>query len=446
LPSQAKSVGQLAQVMHSFLNLGDGLVVVVAGREVGAYGARMDRETLQGFVRSAAKTFDSEGYAQGIEQIVRSVDNERARSARQGRNLVLMIIGIPAVAIWWASRRGKKRRAAELAEARTATRDLSTQLASEFEKLDSDFEYAILGESDAAHKKLLQEQRHHMGEAFSTAMKRISDAENLQDFSAAKRDLQAAQAAMQRARNALEGKPVDEGVTPVSAPLPGNDAAGANAFDSNGDVEVPPLGANYQGAQPGYALDFFTSQPVPRDQMVPVDLEINGQRRRVWASRDSAQAALSGEPQIATIPYNGQQRAWFDVPQYNPWSDFGSQMIQMVALNMMINSMMGHHHGWSGGGWGGGGWSGSDYGGGRDYGWNDSSNGIGVSRDDEYSARRDDGYDQRMSEASRDAGAASLDSPLHGGTGWFNSTPGDEGASASLDVFGGGGFSGGDSS
>jgi hypothetical protein len=105
--------------------------------------------------------------------------------------------------------------------------------------------------------------------------------------------------------------------------------------------------------------------------------------------------------------------------------------------------MTGHHH--AGAGWGGGGWMGGDYGG-RDYGWNDSSNGIGASRDDEYSARRDDGYDQRMSEASRDAGSASLDSPLHGGTDWFHSSSGDEGASASLDVFGGGGFSGGDSS
>lgn len=460
LPRGARTAGHLAQQAHGYLKPGDdGFVVVVAGREVGVYGAGLSKQRLQDIVQSSAKTFDSEGYAAGVAQIARLVAGEKARDDALGRNTLLALVGIPTALILWTRHRGKKRRAVHLAQTREAARALSSKLAPQLEKLDSDFEYALLSEDDQTRKTQLQEHRRRAGEAFSDAMRLLGEAQSADEFSRALAALQAAQSEMQRAGNVLQGRPADEGVPtspspvpplapmmmpPADAPANGSFNGSRPAGGADGTVEVPPLGDGLEGARPGYALDFFTSQPVPRDQMVPVDLEINGQKRRVWASRESAQSALAGEPQIATLHHEGQQRAWFDVPQYNPWHSFGAQMLQMMAINMLLNSMMGHNHAFGGGyagygGWGGG-WFDGGYSGSHDDGYH------GRNYHDSDSARRDDGYDSRMNDASHDAGVASLDAPFSGGD--FSASPASsEAGNASLDIFGGSsGGLGGDSS
>jgi hypothetical protein len=248
---------------------------------------------------------------------------------------------------------------------------------------------------------------------------------------------------MQRARAILEGKPVDMpamNVATANPPLPQGAPSQSHTqsqfWESGPDgFELPPLGDDYDDARNGYALDFFTSQPVPRDQMVPVDLDINGQRRRVWASRESAQRALAGDAQIATVNYGGASRPWFEArDQYNPWNGFGSQFLQMMAMNMLINSMF------NSGGYGAnyGGYNsqfGGVYGGDHNNDWNRHND---RSRDYENSREQPD---SRVETASHEAGEASLGSPFSDGD-WSSS---DNSGSSSLDIFGSG-SSGSDSS
>lgn len=446
LPPNARSVSALAQAVHNFMSLGDnGLMIAVAGRSVGVYGGGLDKTTLNEIAKSAAKTFDSEGYAQGVAQIARMADEEKARGAAGTRNLGLLLVGVPVGGFLLYKRHANKLREEEAAQARVQARDLSNKLAPQFEKLDSDYEYALLAETDPNRKAALQEQRARAGEAFSASMKRLGAAQNGSDFIATVAALQAAQMQMQRARNVLENKPENDGVQAPSgdgAPHMSTHARGNITQTPPDVIEVPPLGADLPGARQGYALDFFTSQPVLRNEMVPVDLEVNGQKRRVWASRQSAQNALAGQPQIATVNNGGQQRAWFDVPQYNPWQNFGSTMLQMMTMNMLLNSMMGHSYAFGGGygGYGGysGGWFDSGYQGGYNEGYND-----GLHHGGGYGGGSD-GYDNRTQDVANQAGEASFDSPFAGGGGWGGSS--DDAGSSSMDVFGGGSSYGGDSS
>jgi tetratricopeptide (TPR) repeat protein len=450
LPQGHQSAAPLTQMLHGRLGLGeDGLLVVVSDRprSLGIYGGGLDKASLDEIALRTAKTFDSEGYAAGISRVIALVDEERARQASASRNLILMIIGVPTGLILWGVQRGKKRRAAEAAQARELAITQSNRLTPLYEKLSSDFEYALLGQTDPVRRDALLASQQRAGEAFSEAMSRLKRAHTSSDYDASRGYMKAADREMQRARNVLNGLDADAGLQPQVAS--GNDVNVAGALQSGpipagarhvweeGEFEVPPLGANMPGAQPGYALDFFTSQPVPRDQMVPVDIDINGQQRRVWATPDSAQRALNGDPQIATVNSGGQSQAWFDTPRYNPWNDWGSQALQMIALNVLINSMMnsGRSYGY-GNGYGG---YDSGYGGGYGGNWNDdreATRGDGL--------LRDQGYDSRMDDTATSAGGASLESPFD--RDWSGVNDNTSAGGASLDVFGGGGFSGGDSS
>lgn len=437
MPRRYRSIGQWAEAENRNLNLGNGLMIVVTSHDVGAYGANLAKAELQNTVQASAKTFTAEGYPAGIAQITRMASEAHSSNKSHQQSMIFLIIAIPAGIIIFLMQRRKKQSAQELGQIEGEANEVSAKIAPAFEKLDSDFEYALLAEKDPARKQLLEERRDRVGQMFSGGMKQLQNATTAGDFLTARNALQATQVEMQRAHNILQRKPEDEGVQQLQAATPAasgsalpHHATGSPLPSANsGDVvEIPPIGANYPGAQQDYALDFFTSQPVPIAQMVPVEIEVNGQRRRVWASPQSAQSALAGNPQIATMNYQGQSRPWFDVPQtqYNPWHDFGSTMLQMMAFNMMWDAMT-DRHSYYNSGWGGG------YGGGG-YGWNDYNQGGYINRDA--------GYDNRMQDAGSAAGAASINSPISGG---WDTTP-DNAGSASLDVFGGGGVSGGGSS
>jgi hypothetical protein len=432
------TTAQTAQKMDSWLQLEKqkGIVIVVTQqpRNVAAYGGfflRGNREEVQKIVQGAAKTFNTQGYAAGIGQIVREFDAAEAGSSRTGSMALLVIIGVPVGGVWFLVRRGKKKREEETVALRNETRELSAQLAPDYEKLASDYEFAIVAEQDPTRKRELQEANNRAGTAFSAAMKQLNNAEEYNALAGARNGLMQAREQMQRARNILDGKPEDEGLYQAPPPQFGSQRV-AGAFDNGGfgqgnvfdNDEIPPLGQNYPGARPGYALDFFTSQPVPVDQLVPVDIDVNGQRKRVWATRESAQRVFSGQPAVATVNYQGQQVPWYGAPNsYNPWNDFGSTMLQMMAMNMMMNAMFSshyggvHHHYHDSGGWDSGGGSGWN----NDWNSNDSQSG-GLNND--YS----------------DAGSASLDAPFAGG--WSDGGASDAG-SASLDMFGSSDFGGG---
>jgi uncharacterized membrane protein YgcG len=69
--------------------------------------------------------------------------------------------------------------------------------------------------------------------------------------------------------------------------------------------------------EPKAGVDFFTGQYA--DDLQPIEIAIDGNRRTVMASRDSIQALQSGQaPQIAGQNLNGRFTPWYGVPDYEP--------------------------------------------------------------------------------------------------------------------------------
>ena len=69
--------------------------------------------------------------------------------------------------------------------------------------------------------------------------------------------------------------------------------------------------------EPKAGVDFFTGQYA--DDLQPIEIAIDGNRRTVMASRDSIQALQSGQaPQIAGQNLHGRFTPWYGVPDYEP--------------------------------------------------------------------------------------------------------------------------------
>jgi len=108
---------------------------------------------------------------------------------------------------------------------------------------------------------------------------------------------------------------------------------------------------------PRPGICYFTG--IPSDQLQPVEIAINGQRRTVMASPEAIHGLQSGQPpQIAGDQVQGQFMPWYRVPNYNPsvgpqsYGGFGSgsffgDMLMFSAISSMFNGW--NHQGYQSG-------------------------------------------------------------------------------------------------
>lgn len=302
---EKQSADGYAVQLLAFMRRENGLAIVVAGREIGFAGEEVDDATRADIVKGAARTFDSESYAAGIAQIAADLAARRASRNASRWQLVGVALGLLLGGAYWLFRR--RRRAVQLATntAREQVKELAKKLAPRCKNLGADLDYALLGEDDETRRALLQTHQTRVRESLARARRRIESAQTLADWNSAQAELENVSREYSRARNALQHLPEDFEADESSPHI----------------IEVPPLGSDLAGARVGFALDFFTSQPVVRRKMVPVDLTVGTQQRRVWAARETAARVLAGDSQIAVMDYGSGKRAWFDVPHFDAWKN-----------------------------------------------------------------------------------------------------------------------------
>jgi hypothetical protein len=202
LPLSAANADETATDLHQSLSLGTrGLVVLIAGHSVAAYGAGLPQDELQTIVQSAARTFDSETYAAGIAQIVRSADQKRGQQISNIRALLLVLAGLVAGGIYLVMRRKRKRYTTRLNAARERACELSVRLSSRLETLNSD--YSLL-DDNAQQSAQIAEQHRAAAQVLADASKTLDDARSAEEFEAALHSLQSAESAIQQTRAALE--------------------------------------------------------------------------------------------------------------------------------------------------------------------------------------------------------------------------------------------------
>ena len=352
---ETQSADGSAESLLRFMRRENGLAIVVAGREIGFAGAEIDDTTRADILKGAARTFDSESYAAGIAQIASDIAARRAARGALRWQLSLAAAALLLGGAYWLFRH--RRRAAQRATfaAREGVRELAKTLAPRCKNLGADLEYALLAEDDETRRTLLQTHQARVAETMTRARRRIEGAQTLSDWKTAAAELENVSREYSRARNVLQHLPEDFEADETAPHI----------------IEVPPLGSDLAGARAGFALDFFTSQPVVRRKMVPVDLTVGTQIRRVWAARETAARVLAGEAQIAAMDYGSGKRAWFDVPHFDAWRG-ENESLETLPLSEIAAAMAAQNQHLGGGYIGFGrherGWFAPDY-----SGWNGSA-------------------------------------------------------------------------
>jgi hypothetical protein len=106
--------------------------------------------------------------------------------------------------------------------------------------------------------------------------------------------------------------------------------------------------------EPKQGVDFFTGQYA--DDLRPIDIAIDGQRRTVMASAESIEALQRGEsPQVAGRNVNGRFTPWYGDPDYTPGYGRGygfgggggsmlGDLLMFSAVSSIFNPFRGGSH------------------------------------------------------------------------------------------------------
>ena len=154
-------------------------------------------------------------------------------------------------------------------------------------------------------------------------------------------------------------------------------------------AELDSIPANERG------VSFFSGQPLPSSELVPVTIVVQGKKRTVMASREEAATIARGEtPEVRAFrDDSGQYVPWYEYRSYDPYRDYygnrglfsGSDFVSLYLLSQLMGPGMYGGYGpwgyggygwgmpvppptWGGWGWGGGYTSGDYYGAGGAYG------------------------------------------------------------------------------
>ena len=204
LPLPYRSVGQWANDMYGFLHAGPGICVIVASTDVGFHSPDIDKKSEQNLILGASRTFDSEGYAAGIAQIVRNVDYLRAarrrarlKNALLGFSLLVVIAG--AVAMGYRQREKER-----LNNARAAVRHDASQLMVSVKAVDHELAEAIARETDESRRETFAHHRARLREILKGVRDRLDAAHTPPEIEATRAGLGEAEAEMMRASASLQ--------------------------------------------------------------------------------------------------------------------------------------------------------------------------------------------------------------------------------------------------
>lgn len=82
---------------------------------------------------------------------------------------------------------------------------------------------------------------------------------------------------------------------------------------------------------------FFCSKPPTLGELQPVEVTVGEQTRKVWACEECAKQLRRGEtPAIRVIRDGERARPWYDVPDYDPYRDYGRPYPGMDWVSLLL--------------------------------------------------------------------------------------------------------------
>jgi tetratricopeptide (TPR) repeat protein len=448
----------LASDLRKRLNLSDDAVMLVATpRGISGSSGRLSNAQIEesfqkaGVDRALAQGGLTGAIATAIQSLSGTVVSDRRTDTGRGAGvLFLALAGIGGFVGYRAYKKGK-----EMSDAKGPVEEQRQKVLENLSYADGYLD--VLPKGDDADKA--RELRASAYEKYDTATGLMNAAKTPDDFRRAAPLLDQALEEMVECRRAIDRATGGTGVAMGLIDIPSLATTGAKAerFKKTEEVRSIEERARLQRDIESIPTDqrgvsFFSGQPVPASELVPVTLVVQGQKRTVLATREEAAALARGEtPTIRAFRDDtGRPVPWYEYRGYDPYRDYymnppllsASDLISLYVLSSLLGPQV--YYGYGPWGYGGFGWGMPFPSGGFGWGgWGAGYGGFG-GYNGGYSGYGDNGPGSQPSyEPDHAGGIDFFGSGYNEQGGGFDVGSGDSGDSGGFD-FGGGDIGGGD--
>lgn len=355
---------RLAADLHSRLRLGENVVIVATEQGISAYGGRLGRDQVAAALKKAG--LDQAHARGGLTEAVVVATRAAATAVKQDRSADtnttggLLLLGAGGVAGIVGYRSLRKRR--ELENARRPVEALRRKTLDNLSYVDGYLDLLPAGE-DAERARALRQSAY---EEYATATGTLEQARTPHDVRRARPMLDKALADLEECRVAIDKATGGTGVAMSIPEIPSlatdqerAAAARLKPVEAVRDERerdalqraIEEIPENERG------VSFFSGQPMPMSELVPVTMVIDGQKREVLATREEAETIRRGEtPRIRAFEQDGRQVPWYENRNYDPYRDyyggwgygggFGSLVNLYLLTNLFGGGLFGGYGGW----------------------------------------------------------------------------------------------------
>lgn len=319
----AQTRARWAAGLRRYLNVRNGAVIVMVPKASGLRGgvsASSDvipARQIEQIVQSHLTLFSTLGYTQGLEQLARALRDHYASERRSSTLGAVALIGIPAVLVLGGVAWVLRRRAQEMARLKARLQGLRAQVLEGIEYLDGYIDVLPEGE-DASRAR---EHRQRAAELQAQAVEMMERARRPEDLWRAEHLLDKAQMSIEKAKKYILR------------------AGGDTSIRVEEEPEEPVAEAAPLSIRPNdrtYAC-FFCSKPPTLGELQPVEVTVGEQTRKVWACEECAAQIRRGEtPAVRVFRDGDRTRPWYDVPDYDPYRDYGRPYPGMDWVSLLL--------------------------------------------------------------------------------------------------------------
>jgi tetratricopeptide (TPR) repeat protein len=402
LPAGYTSTAAYAHRLHDYLNLGNAGLIVVAVHGQGAGVADVARQLSAEQERTIAQKYVSQigagNYTQPLSDMAHDIASA-ATTAYYGPIVTVTWICVFLVALFIVIMiiRSRSKRV-EINSMRGPLEKERDSIIAGIEQIDNYADVLPKNNADSDQVRAFRQAAAYKVEQAEKIMARSTE---IADMNRAQALLDQAGADVINGRRYLDRATGGSGVIseePVK-PIP---------FPTTPE-QLSQVPADERG------VSFFSSQPAPLKQLVPVTLNIDGQTRSVMATPQEAEMVRHGQvPPVRSFNVGSQSVPWYAFNEYDPYRDYwsyqnngwrgvaGGAIAGFIGAEV-FSSLFSHQPYW-GGGWN----SPYAYGPGWDSwgGWDSYSGGYGT----EYDHGIDRAQSFSLQDPNYDGGASFMDS------------------------------------
>lgn len=322
--------GRWASALRRYLNIDEGAVIVMVPKigqlrgGVSASSGVIPARQVDQIVDSHLKVFSTQGYTQGLEQLARALRDHYAAERRSSTLGAVALFGIPAVLVLGGVAWVIRRRAQEVARLKARLQGLRAQVLEGIEYLDGYIDVLPEGE-DASRAR---EHRQKAAELQAQAVEMMENAKRPEDLWRAEHLLDKAQMSIEKAKKYILRAGGDTSIHVEEEP---EEPVAREAV-----VHIRPNDRTY--------ACFFCSKPPTLSDLQPVEVTVGEQTQKVWACEECAAQLRRGEtPAVRVFRDGDRTRPWYDVPDYDPYRDYGRPYPGMDWVSLLLlGSILSH--------------------------------------------------------------------------------------------------------